>query len=173
MLLLVMDIVKLGSEVLRQKAASVDLSEIDNDMRKLLNEMFNTMLKANGVGLAAPQIGISKRFFVVIADDGVRRVFINPQIISTSPGLVDYDEGCLSIPGVTQRVKRAERVTIQSYNEHGKSFTLDANGLLARVILHEYDHLDGILFIDRLGEAKSKKITEKFLKSQAKHQKKV
>lgn len=167
-----MDIVKLGSDVLRKKAVAVPLDEINDEMRKLLSDMFDTMIKANGVGLAAPQIGLSKRFFVVIADDDVKRVFINPQIISTSTGLVDYDEGCLSIPGVSERVKRAERVTVQAYNERGKAFTLDANGLLARVILHEYDHLDGILFIDRLGEAKSKKITQKFLKAQAKRDKK-
>lgn len=166
-----MDIVKLGDDVLRKVATPVDPLEIDDKMRSLLKEMFRAMIKANGVGLAAPQIGLSKRFFVVIADDNVRRVFINPQIISTSPSLVDYDEGCLSIPGINARVRRSDRVTVQSLNEKGKPFTLDASGLLARVILHEYDHLDGILFIDRLGEQKAKRLTEKFLKAQAKREK--
>ena len=84
-------ITKLGEDVLRQVAVPVEPEEINDEFRVLINEMFETMIEANGVGLAAPQVDISKRFFVVIADDDVRRVFINPQIISTSNDLVDYE----------------------------------------------------------------------------------
>ncbi|MEJ5188891.1 MAG: peptide deformylase, partial [Breznakiellaceae bacterium] len=88
----------------------------------------------------------------------IPRVFINPSIIQTSPELTEYEEGCLSIPGLYGEVKRPEAVRIQAWNERGRPFTLDAEGLLARVIQHEYDHLEGVLFIDRLSEPKRKKL---------------
>lgn len=144
-----MKIYKLGEEILRKKAVPVEPSEINDDMRALFDEMFETMTAADGVGLAAPQIGISKRFFVLVADDDVRRVFVNPQIIGTSNDLCDYEEGCLSLPGISENIKRPSKVTVQALNEHGKPFTLEADGLLARIIQHENDHLDGIVYIDR------------------------
>ena len=85
--------------------------------------------------------------FVLIADDDVRRVFINPQIISTSTEVSEYEEGCLSIPKVYEKITRPVKVTVQALNENGKPFTLEADGLLARIIQHEYDHLEGILYI--------------------------
>ena len=91
--------------------------------------MFETMIDANGVGLAAPQVGIAKRFFVVISDDDVKRVFINPQIVATSKELVPYDEGCLSLPGFDEEIVRPAKVTIQALNEFGKPFTLETDGL--------------------------------------------
>ena len=93
-----MRITKLGEEILRKKAEPVLPEEINDELRSFINEMFDSMIQANGVGLAGPQAGISKRLFVVIADDDIRRVFINPQIISTSSNMTDSDEGCLSIP---------------------------------------------------------------------------
>ena len=102
--------------------------------------------------------------FVLIADDEVRRVFINPQIIKTSEELGDYDEGCLSIPQVYETIRRPVRVTVQALNENGKPFTLDADGLLARIIQHEYDHLDGIVFIDRGDKEFAEKTTAQFKK---------
>lgn len=146
---MILKIYKLGEDVLRKKALPVDAAEIDDTMRTLLDNMFETMTAANGVGLAAPQVGISKRFFVLVADDDVRRVFINPQIVATSTELCSYDEGCLSLPGVSETIQRPTKVTVQALNEHGKPFTLEADGLLARIIQHEYDHLDGIVYIDR------------------------
>lgn len=146
---MILKIYKLGEDVLRKKALPVDAAEIDDTMRTLLDNMFETMTAANGVGLAAPQVGISKRFFVLVADDDVRRVFINPQIVATSAELCSYDEGCLSLPGVSETIQRPTKVTVQALNEHGKPFTLEADGLLARIIQHEYDHLDGIVYIDR------------------------
>ncbi len=142
-------ITKLGEDVLRQVAVDVQTEEINDEFRALTEEMFETMIEANGVGLAAPQVDISKRFFVVIADDDVRRVFINPQIISTSNDLVDYEEGCLSLPKIYENIKRPSQVTVQALNENGKPFTIEADGLLARIIQHENDHLNGIVFIDK------------------------
>ena len=159
-----MKIYKLGEEVLRKKAEPVDPSEINDDMRALFGEMFETMLEADGVGLAAPQVGISKRFFVIMSDDNVRRVFVNPQIIATSSDLCDYEEGCLSLPGVSENIKRPSKVTVQALDENGKPFTLEADELLARIIQHENDHLDGIVYIDRGDPEFAAKTTAQFKK---------
>ncbi|WP_191015127.1 peptide deformylase [Treponema zioleckii] len=142
-----MKIYKLGEEVLRKKCEPV--KEVTDELRAIFDEMFETMIAADGVGLAAPQVGISQRFFVLISDDEVRRVFVNPQIIATSPELEDYEEGCLSLPGFNEKIRRPASVTVQALNEFGKPFTLKADGLLARIIQHENDHLDGIIYIDR------------------------
>ncbi len=144
---MILRITKLGEEILRQKAQPVE--EINDEIRQLASDMFETMTEADGVGLAAPQVGLSLRMFVIIADDDVRRVFINPQIIKTSTEVGPYDEGCLSIPQVYETIVRPLQVTVQAYDENGKRFTLDADGLLARCIQHEYDHLEGVLYIDR------------------------
>ena len=159
---MVLDIVKLGEDILRQKAQPV--AEVNDEIRQLAEDMFETMIEADGVGLACPQIGKNLRMFVLIADDDVRRVFINPQIIKTSEELGDYDEGCLSIPQVYETIKRPVRVTVQALNEQGKPFTLDADGLLARIIQHEYDHLDGIVFIDRGDKDFAEKTSAQFAK---------
>ena len=144
---MIYDVVKLGEDILRQKAQPVP--EVNDEIRQLAEDMFETMIEKDGVGLAAPQIGKSLRMFVLIADDDVRRVFINPQIIQTSSETGEYDEGCLSIPQVYETIVRPLKVTVQALNEKGRLFTLEADGLLARIIQHEYDHLEGILYIDR------------------------
>ena len=144
---MVLRVTKLGEDVLRTKAEPV--AEVNDEIRQLIDDMFETMYKDNGVGLAGPQVDKSLRLFVVDADDGVRRAFINPQIIKTSEEVGEYDEGCLSVPGVYETITRPLRVTVQALNENGKRFTIDADGLLARVVQHEYDHLNGVLFIDR------------------------
>ena len=159
---MIYDVVKLGEDVLRQKAQPVP--EVNDEIRQLAEDMFETMIEKEGVGLAAPQIGKSLRMFVLIADDDVRRVFINPQIIQTSSETSEYDEGCLSIPQVYETIVRPVRVTVQALNEKGKPFTLDADGLLARIIQHEYDHLDGILYIDRGDQEFAKKTEAQFKK---------
>lgn len=155
-------ITKLGEEILRQKAQPV--KEINDEIRQLANDMLETMIDADGVGLAAPQVGRSIRMFVIMADDNVKRVFINPQIIKTSNEVGPYDEGCLSIPQVYESIVRPLKVTVQAYDENGKRFTLDADGLLARCIQHENDHLDGILYIDRGDPDFAKKTEEQFKK---------
>ena len=159
---MVLNITKLGEDVLRQKATPV--TEINDDIRKLAEDMFDTMIAANGVGLACPQVGLSIRMFVIIADDDVRRVFINPQIISTSSELVDFEEGCLSMPGFNEVIRRPEKVTVQALDENGKPFTLEADGLLARIIQHENDHLDGIVYIDRGDPEFAAKVTAQMKK---------
>lgn len=144
-----MRITKLGEEVLRQKCEVVKPEEINDEMRSLFNEMFETMVSANGVGLAAPQVGISKRFFVLESDDNIKRVFINPEIIKTSEETSSYEEGCLSLPGFSENIVRPVKISVSALNENGKPFVLnDVDGLLARIIQHENDHLDGILYID-------------------------
>lgn len=160
-----MKIYKLGEEILREKCEPVKPEEINDELRSILNEMFETMISANGVGLAAPQVGINKRFFVAMADDEIRRVFINPTITKTSSDLVDYEEGCLSIPGVYENIKRPSKVSISATNENGKHFTIEeADGILARIIQHESDHLDGVLYIDRGDEDFKNKTIDQFKK---------
>ena len=147
-----MEVLYLGDETLRLRSQPVE--HIDDELRTLVRKMFITMDTDKGVGLAAPQIGKNIRLFIVKIDDGVERVFINPHIIGTSEKQCSYEEGCLSIPKMYASVIRPESVTIE------------ATGLLARVIQHEYDHLEGVLFIDRLAEDERNKIIEKFRQQQ-------
>ena len=165
-----MKVLTLGDELLRQKSEPVD--EVTPEIKALAEDMFTTMIQKEGVGLAAPQVGILKRMFVLIADDDVRRVFINPQIIATSTELSEYEEGCLSIPRVSEKITRPVRVTVQALNENGKPFTLEADGLLARIIQHEYDHLEGVLYIDRGDPFFKFKTEESFKKRAEKRQQK-
>jgi peptide deformylase len=157
-----MQILTLGNEILRQKAEKV--GKIDTELVKSAQQMLVLIRNSKGVGLAGPQVGLLKRFFVVQLDGDIPRIFINPSIIETSQDTAKYEEGCLSLPGVWADVTRSKEITVQAWNERGRSFTLDADGILARVILHEFDHLDGSLFIDRLSEAKRSRIIAKFEK---------
>lgn len=159
---MILNVTKLGEDILRQKAEPV--AEVNDEIRQLAEDMFETMIENDGVGLACPQVGKSLRMFVVIADDEVRRVFINPQIIKTSEEVGEYDEGCLSIPQVYETIVRPVAVTVQAINEKGKPFVLEADGLLARIIQHEYDHLDGILYIDRGDKEFAEKTEAQFKK---------
>lgn len=159
---MILDVVKLGEDILRQKAEPVP--EVNDEIRKLVADMFETMEEYDGVGLAGPQVGKKLRLFVAIADDEIKRVFINPQIIKTSQETSDYDEGCLSIPQVYETINRPKEVTVQALNENGRPFTLEADGLLARIIQHEYDHLEGILYIDRGDKEFARKTEEQFKK---------
>lgn len=139
---------KIGDDILRKNSRKVD--EINDRIVTLVKDMIDTMYEANGVGLAAPQVGILKRIFVIDVYDGEgARIFINPEIIETSGEQVD-SEGCLSIPGEEGEVKRPSKVSIKALDLEGKEFTLEAEGLLARAICHENDHLNGVLFVDYL-----------------------
>ncbi len=128
-------------------------NEFNEELQTLVSDMFETMEKAGGVGLAAPQIGVSKRLFVmdVAADDATRErhVLINPEVIRVE-GEQTGDEGCLSFPGLYQVVKREMRVIARARNIEGEEFELDVADLAARCILHETDHCDGIVFLDRM-----------------------
>jgi peptide deformylase len=151
-----MQIVTLGNGVLRANAE--EIKNIDGRTAKTAAEMLKIMEEAKGIGLAAPQVGISERLFVCRAGDDVPRVFINPEIIELAEENSKFEEGCLSLPGIYADVTRPAAVRIRAWNEKGKSFTIDAEGLLARVIQHELDHLNGIMFIDHLSELKRKRI---------------
>lgn len=136
--------------VLRKKAASLETVAFGTEsLRTLVADMAETMMEADGIGLAAPQIGISQRIFVVATSNGAR-VFINPKLTKQSFLKIAMEEGCLSIPGVYGTVKRPRRVTVEALDVEGKAFTLQAGGLLARVIQHELDHLNGVLFTDKV-----------------------
>jgi len=135
-----------GDDVLRKKCREVD--EIDNRLLTLIEDMKETMYDAEGVGLAAPQVGILKRLFVIDIGEGPL-VFINPEIIETDGTQTD-EEGCLSLPGETREVMRPNYVRARALNEKGEEFEIEGEELLARAILHEYDHLNGTLFIDRV-----------------------
>ncbi len=140
-----------GDDVLRKNAKEV--SELTPRIEILIEDMFETMYDAEGVGLAAPQVGILKRIFTVDVGENPL-TFINPVIVETSGEQTD-DEGCLSNPGKIGQVTRPDYVKVRAFDKGMKEFELEATGLLARAILHEYDHLDGILFIDKVnGEVK-------------------
>ncbi|MDR1900062.1 MAG: peptide deformylase [Treponema sp.] len=151
-----MEILTLGNELLRQKAAPV--TDIDDQLLAAAEGMFEALRGGKGVGLAGPQVGLMKRIFVVHVEGDEPRIFINPSIIETSQETVKYEEGCLSVPGCWAEVVRPRQVKIQAWNERGHPFTLETGGILARVILHEYDHLEGVLFIDRLSAPKRERL---------------
>lgn len=139
---------KNGDEVLRKKCKPV--KEITQRTLKLLDDMADTMYEADGVGLAAPQVGILQRIFVIdVYDDYGLRVFINPEILEVSGSQIG-EEGCLSVPNEFEDVERPNYVKVKALNEKGEEFILEATEFLARAILHENDHLEGKLFIDYL-----------------------
>ncbi len=150
----VLKIVKYGHPILRQVAQPV--TQIDPALKQLVEDMFETMRDADGIGLAGPQVGKSIRLFVVdvtpITEGFPPMTFINPEILSAH-GMGPYTEGCLSIPGVSAEVARPEKVEIRYTDIDGKTVQGVAEGILARVIQHELDHLNGRLFIDYLDEA--------------------
>jgi peptide deformylase len=141
-------LITLGNDILRQKSEQV--LKVDDDLRGFIKDMFETLAREKGVGLAAVLVGRLIRVFITNVSHDKPRVFINPEIIETSIEEDLYEEGCLSIPGINSDVNRPYAVKIQAYNEKEKPFTISCEDMLARVIQHENDHLNGILFIDRL-----------------------
>jgi peptide deformylase len=148
----------LGSPVLREPSAPVP--EVTDEVRRLVEDMFETMDGAEGVGLAANQIGMAIRVAVVDAE-GSRIAMINP-VIAEASGKAREEEGCLSIPDVYGEVTRPERIVLEATDQHGAPYRLEAAGLLARAIQHEIDHLDGILFLDRLSPMKRRLLVAKY-----------
>ena len=138
-------IVKVGDDILRKKCRPVE--EITPKITQLLDDMIETMREAQGVGLAAPQVGILRRIVVIEVEEGTVIELINPKIIAYA-GEQDGTEGCLSVPGKWGMVKRPMHVTVRATNRHGEEFELNGSELLARAICHELDHLDGRLYID-------------------------
>jgi len=145
----VLPIVLYGNPVLREKSRPVET--IDQSTKDFVADMIATLKDAEGLGLAANQVGRASRIFLVDLSplESVEevRVFINPEIIETS-GEAEYEEGCLSFPDIFQRITRPACVTVRALDLNGEEFEIEADGMLARVILHEYDHIDGKLFID-------------------------
>ncbi len=142
----------------RLKLVSKKIERVDGDLRKFLADMLDTMYAANGVGLAAIQVGVPKRVAVIDIDPKGKNSkpmhFINPSIVWRSHEKVDHHEGCLSVPEIWDDVGRNERVKVEYLDEHGKKQTLEADGLLAIALQHEIDHLNGKLFIDHLSKLK-------------------
>ena len=172
---MILPIIAYGSNVLKVKASPVDTE--DPNLDKLITDMWETMYNANGVGLAAPQIGESLRLFVIdaspfaqdedLAPEEVeflkdfKWVFINPKMISETGEEWNFNEGCLSIPNIREDVSRKKEINIHFLDEQFKEQTLTLNGLAARVVQHEYDHIEGVLFTDRLSPLKRRLIKGK------------
>jgi peptide deformylase len=158
-------------EILHQRAEPI--TEIDEEVVKLVDHMAETMYSAPGIGLAATQVGVAKQ--VLVADIAPRRpeseliVLINPEIVAAE-GEVILEEGCLSVPDYQAEVKRNERITVRGLNLKGEEVEIEAEGLLAIVLQHEIDHLNGILFIDRLSKLKRDLYKRRLKKKVAKEQ---
>jgi peptide deformylase len=150
----------------RLRTRAVPVEAVDDAVRRLVDDMFETMYEAKGIGLAATQVDVHRRVLVtdVSQDRTQPLVFINPQIIERE-GSTEAEEGCLSVPGIFDTLRaRAERVRVRAVGRDGKPFELDADGLLAVCIQHEIDHLDGKLFVDYLSELKRNRIRKKLEK---------
>lgn len=159
-------IVAYGNPVLKKKAAQIEQKEID--VKQLADDMYETMRHASGIGLAAPQIGKSVRMFVADAspleDEEVgdwKQVFVNPEIIDEYGDEWAFEEGCLSIPGIREDVVRPEKLKIHYFDENWQEHTEEFDGMKARIIQHEYDHIEGILFTDHLTAFKKRLLKSK------------
>jgi peptide deformylase len=154
----------LGDPVLRQEAEPVAV--VDDEVRHLIDEMLETMYDADGVGLAAPQIGLSRRIIVVDVHEEEVPAFglVNPVIVERSVEVERGEEGCLSIPGLKEIVERAARVVVEGLDRDGNPRRIEATGLLARALQHEVDHLDGLLFLDRVSPLKRQMLLKKWQK---------
>lgn len=157
-----MELVNQHSPVLRQLAEPV--TDV-NDVQDLIKDLFDTLEVSHGVGLAAPQIGVSKQVFV-IAIDNIKKVFINPTVITTSDNKTDDIEGCLSLPGLRLKIKRPPQIKAMWTNESGAQEIADLDGLWARCWLHEYDHVNGILIDDRVSKLTLSMAQKKLSKKQ-------
>lgn len=144
----ILEIKKYPDPILRQRCQEIE--KINDEILKLVEEMKKKMIEKNGVGLAANQIGVSKRIIIVQTESGPQ-VFINPKILNKSKETEILEEGCLSLSGLFLKIKRAKEVLIEAQDTDGKPLQIEAEDLTARIFQHEIDHLDGILFIDRLG----------------------
>jgi len=159
------EVLKYGNPILRKKADRVE--QIDDKTKKIVSDMFQTMWSSNGIGLAAIQVGILKRIIVIdlshLIDDFVPTALINPEI--TEPeGEIPYEEGCLSVPGIYEEVIRPEKVKVKFQTVDGNTEEWNCAGFLSRVIQHELDHLNGILFIDRISTVKRQLLSSKLKK---------
>jgi peptide deformylase len=164
----VRDIIKMPDPVLRKKA--LPLERVDDEVRQLAADMLETMYDAPGIGLAAPQVAVSRRLIVMdIARDEEPKnplVMINPEIISLGDELRVHEEGCLSIPDIYAEIDRPGQCRVRYIDEEGVAQEMDCEGLMATVVQHEIDHLDGVLFIDHLSRLRRDRLVKKFMKAQ-------
>jgi len=149
----------------RLRTKATPIKAVDDDLRALIADMFETMYAAPGIGLAATQVDVHKRLLVadISPDQSEPHAFINPEILEKD-GVIVSDEGCLSVPGYYEEVERAEHIRLRYLDQNGDAQTMEAEGLLAVCIQHEIDHLDGKLFVDYLSEAKRQRIRKKLMK---------
>lgn len=163
----VLELVVYPDERLRQTTKVVE--KFDQELKTLVADMYESMYAHKGVGLAAPQIGKSLRLFVVDVSDerNQPQVFINPQILEKSKTTNEYEEGCLSVSDYTAKVKRPKTIRVTAQDVNGKPFTIEADELLATCIQHEYDHIEGILFIDHISKLKRQRYDSKLQKQLA------
>lgn len=160
-------IIAYGDPVLKTPAEDIDPDDNSIDLPKLVADMFETMYEASGVGLAAPQIGLSLRLFVIDAglmDENIqdmKKAFVNPTIVEESGDSWPYEEGCLSIPDIREDVSRLPKIRVHYFDENWNEHEEDFEGLAARVIQHEYDHVEGILFIDHISPLKKRLLKSK------------
>jgi peptide deformylase len=163
----VCEIIKLPDKRLR--LVSEPVKRVDAEIRKLVDDMFETMYKAPGIGLAAIQIGVGKRVITLDLskkeDNHQPQVFINPEIVWTSGETAKYEEGCLSIPDYYEEVERPKEVKVKYLDLDGKKHEIDAKGLIATCLQHEIDHINGVLFIDHLSKLKRDRVIKKFIKA--------
>lgn len=163
---MILPIVAYGDPVLKRMGDEIDEDQV-TELKALLEDMWETMYNAQGVGLAAPQIGKSLRLFLVDSEqledveDGIKKAFVNPIIEEESGDEWDYNEGCLSIPFIREDVSRKPKIKISYFDEDFNYFEEEYEGLNARIIQHEYDHVEGILFTDKLKPLKKKMIKKK------------
>jgi len=155
-----LDLHLLGSPVLRQP--STEVAAVDDELRQFIDDLFETMDAAKGVGLAANQVGVARRVAVIDAE-GQRFAMVNP-VIRMATGRARAEEGCLSIPELYGDVSRPERILLEALDRNGQPFALEADGLVARAVQHEIDHLDGILFIDHLSPIKRQLLVSRYKK---------
>lgn len=162
-------IVMMGDPVLRAEAE--DVTSFDDDLRTLVRDMFETMYHAEGIGLAAPQVGVSKRILVLdlrLEDQPeVRMALVNPSITWESDDLDKQTEGCLSIPGLEELVARPWAVRVEGFDPNGNAVSVEAEDLFSRVLQHEIDHLEGVLFLDHLSPLKRRMVLKKWKKLRA------
>lgn len=161
----VRDILLYPNDVLTTPTEPVE--EVTDEIRELVRDLTETMYDAPGIGLAAPQIGVSKRVAVIDiskADEPAElRVLINPEIVSRS-GDITWEEGCLSFPSLYEKIDRANDVVVRALNEKGEEYEIEASELLAVALQHEIDHLDGVLFIDRMSHLKRRRALKRYKK---------
>jgi len=154
----------LGDPILRRRAEVIHA--VTDDIRRLADNMFETMYAAHGIGLAAPQVGVSERLFITDVD-GARYAMINPELVRAEGDIETAEEGCLSIPEVLGDIPRPTRVVMSATNLEGEPVTVEATGLLGRCLLHELDHLNGRLFIDYLSFLKRRRALAEWAKIEA------